>query len=101
MNNFIRFIFNLYYKEKDIFPVYSLIESLIVDERFEEIDIILDFADPNSHIDYIIALLTTSSWVKKHLQNREKFYKKVSKRLDVRLYNIIHFGKMQMLDGLE
>jgi hypothetical protein len=100
MLNTIRFIFNLSYKEKDILPIYHLIDELALSEKFEEIDTILDFADPNSNIDYAIALLTTSGWVRKHLKNREKFYRKVSKRLDVRLFNIINY-RMDLLEGLE
>jgi hypothetical protein len=100
MYNFIRFIFNLSYEEKDILPIYNLIEGLIVEERFEEIDTILDFADPNGNIDYVIALLTTSTWARQYLKNREKFYRKVSKRLDVRLFNIINY-RMDLLEGLE
>lgn len=100
MLNFIRFIFNLSYEEKDILPIYNLIDELALNEKFEEIDTILDFADPNSHIDYVIALLTISNWAKQHLRNRDKFYKKVSKRLDVRLFNIINH-RMNLLEGLE
>lgn len=101
MLNFIRFIFNLSYEEKDLLPIYSLVNELALNKKFEEIDIILDFANPNGNIDYVIALLTTSNWVKKHLKNRDRFYKRISKRLDVRLFNIINYRMDYLLRGLE
>lgn len=92
------------FKNKDVARidhVYRLMNDLMRNGKFEEVDTILDFSDPNGNIDYVLAILTTSSWCKEKLNNRDKFFKKVSQRWDIRIGNFFHFGKMKMLDGLK
>lgn len=81
--------------------VYDLMDDLMQTDNFEQIDTILDFADPNGNIDYVLAILTTSSWCKGKLKNRDRFFKRVSKRWDVRFYDLFSRYKMKLLDGLE
>lgn len=81
--------------------VYRLMNDLMKDGKFEQVDTILDFADPNGNIDYVLVILTTSSWCKGKLKNRDRFFKRVSKRWDVRFYDLFSRYKMKLLDGLE
>lgn len=81
--------------------VYGLMNDLMRAGNFEQVDTILDFADPNGNIDYVLAILTTSSWCKNKLKNRDRFFKRVSKRWDIRISDIFSSYKMNMLDGLE
>lgn len=81
--------------------VYGLMNDLMQSGNFEQVDTILDFADPNGNIDYVLAILTTSSWCKSKLKNRDRFFKRVSKRWDIKFGDLFRFGRMKMLDGLK
>jgi len=81
--------------DDDISRIHDLILILIKYERWENIDLLLRLVNPRKvKIDILLSFLVATSWCKKHLKERDKFFKKASWRIDCMM-------EKGLLEGLE
>lgn len=75
--------------------MYDLILILMQKKRYKSIDLLLEIISAEDiNIDVLLSLLTTTSWCKDKLKNRDKFFRRASCRFDC-------VSDKRMLEGLE
>lgn len=76
--------------ENDLDNIYDFLKYLGDTKRYSTIDLLLENIDPKRiDLDILLAILTVTSWYKGSLKNRNKFFKRASRRLDIIFHNDI------------
>ena len=76
--------------EEAIDQIFDNVDYLLLNEKFEEIDNLLNSIDINLPIDIILSMLTTTSFAKKHFPSRPLLISKLKKLEEYNdlLYNL-------------